>query len=327
MTASASRPGPGPALSFEGVVKRYGARAVLDGVSLVVRPGELVALLGPNGAGKTTAVEILEGYREADGGAVRVLGEDPWRGGPALKARVGLMLQGGGLDPRSTPRDVLWLYARFHEGARDPAELLETVGLTGVARTRVRRLSGGERQRLALALALVGEPEVLILDEPTAGMDPEARRLTRELIGRLRAEGRAILLTTHDLGDVERLADRVAILHHGRIVAEGTPGDLAAGAVPRLRFRLGRSLDVAELGTLGLAVAGAVPGARLIAEPGEAAGAYVVDGTVPDPALVATLAAWCATADVQILELRAAAATLEERYLELTGDRAVGAIA
>ncbi len=323
--ATALAPALAPALALEGVVKRYGTRTVLDGVSLAVRPGELVALLGPNGAGKTTAVEILEGYREADGGTVRVLGADPRQGGPALKARVGLMLQGGGLDPRSTPRDVLLLYSRFHEGARDPGGLLETLGLADVAQTRVRRLSGGERQRLALALALVGEPEVLILDEPTAGMDPEARRTTRELIGRLRAEGRAVLMTTHDLGDVERLADRVAILHRGRIVADGAPGDLAAGAVPRLRFRLGRALDAAEVGTLGLTISVAISGAQLIPEPVEGFGAYVVDGAPPDPALVAVLAAWCAAAGVQIQELRAAAATLEERYLELTGDQAVEA--
>jgi ABC-2 type transport system ATP-binding protein len=315
------------ALVLEGVVKRYGSRTVLDGVSLRVHPGELVALLGPNGAGKTTAVEILEGYRAADSGTVRVLGEDPRRGGPALKARVGLMLQGGGLDPRSTPRDVLHLYARFHDGARNPDGLLATVGLEAVARTRVRRLSGGERQRLALALALVGEPEVLLLDEPTAGMDPKARRTTRSLIAALRAEGRAILLTTHDLGDVERLADRVAILHGGRIVAEGTPAELAAGAAPRLRFRLARGLAAAEVAGLGAALAAAAPGAAPAEEPGEALGAYRVDGAVPDPALVAVLAAWCAEAGVQIVELRAATATLEERYLELTGDRDVEAVA
>jgi ABC-2 type transport system ATP-binding protein len=315
------------ALALEGVVKRYGSRTVLDGVSLRVHPGELVGLLGPNGAGKTTAVEILEGYRAADGGTVRVLGEDPRRGGPALKARVGLMLQGGGLDPRSTPRDVLRLYARFHDGGRDPDELLETVGLAAVAGTRVRRLSGGERQRLALALALVGEPEVLLLDEPTAGMDPEARRTTRSLIAALRAEGRAILLTTHDLGDVERLADRVAILHGGRIVAEGTPAELAAGAAPRLRFRLARGLAAAEVAGLGAALAAAAPGAAPVEEPGEALGAYRIDGAVPDPDLVAVLAAWCAEAELQIVELRAATATLEERYLELTGDRDVEAVA
>ena len=316
-----------PALALVDVVKRYGSRAVLGGVTLRVQPGEIVALLGPNGAGKTTAVEILEGYRGADGGEVTVLGLDPRRGGPALKARVGLMLQGGGLDPRSTPADVLRLYARLHDGARDPDELLATVGLAGVARTRVRRLSGGERQRLALALALVGEPEVLLLDEPTAGMDPEARRSTRALIGELRADGRAILLTTHDLADVERLADRVAILHGGRIVEEGTPGEVAAGALPRLRFRLARALAPSELGDLSLSLAAVAATARPVAEPGDGTGSYRVDGASPGPDLVAALATWCARAGVQLVELRAAAATLEERYLELTGDRDVEAVA
>ena len=318
---------PSLALSLEGVVKRYGERTVLDGVSLAVHAGEVVALLGPNGAGKTTAVEILEGYRTADGGRVRVLGEDPVRGGPALKARVGLMLQGGGLDPRSSPRDVLTLYARFHDGGRDADELLATVGLETVARTRVRRLSGGEQQRLALALALVGDPEVLILDEPTAGMDPEARRTTRAFIGDLRSQGRAILLTTHDLGDIERLADRVAILHEGRIVADGTPADLAAGAAPLLRFRLERGLDPAEVITLGAALTSAAGSARPVALPGDAPGTFRVEGAAPSPALVAALATWCAGAGIQVLELRAAAATLEERYLELTGDRDVEAVA
>jgi ABC-2 type transport system ATP-binding protein len=304
-------------------------------MSLVVHPGELVALMGPNGAGKTTAVEILEGYRTADGGTVRVLGEDPRRGGPTLKARVGFMLQGGGLDPRSTPLDTLRLYARLHAGGRDPEEMLALVGLADVAGTRVRRLSGGERQRLALALALVGEPEVLLLDEPTAGMDPEARRATRTLIAGLKAEGRTILLTTHDLGDVERLADRVAILHGGRIVAEGSPDELAAGATPRLRFRLARGLNDGELQALGRALgdAPATPGLAgttaptLVAEPGEGPGAFRIDGPPPDPAVVAAVATWCAGAGVQIAELRAAAATLEERYLELTGDRDVEAVA
>jgi ABC-2 type transport system ATP-binding protein len=313
--------GGAAALSLEGVVKRYGDRAVLDGVSLAVGPGELVALLGPNGAGKTTSVEILEGYRAADGGTVRVLGSDPMTGGPALKARVGLMLQGGGLDPRSTPRDVLRLYARFHDGAKDPGALLETVGLAGVARTRARRLSGGERQRLALALALVGDPEVLLLDEPTAGMDPEARRMTRTLIAGLRTEGRAILLTTHDLADVERLADRVAILHRGRIVADGTPAELAAGAVARLRFRLSRPLDPASTARLVAALRDVAPTAAIIDEgAGDGPARYWIEGTPPAPRLVAALATWCAEEDVPIVELRASSATLEERYFELTGD-------
>ena len=316
MTAAAAA----PALVLHDVVKRYGGRPVLDGVSLAVAPGELVALLGPNGAGKTTAVEILEGYRTADGGEARVLGMDPLRAGPELKARMGLMLQGGGLDPRSTPRDVLRLYARFHDGGRDPDALLDTVGLAGVARTRVRRLSGGERQRLALALALVGEPEVLILDEPTAGMDPEARRTTRELIASLRDAGRAILLTTHDLGDVERLADRVAILRDGRILADGTPAALAGGGAPRLDVRLGRSLTADELAALGVALEAIRAGAMAGRGPAGAPGRYRVDGVPPDPQLIAALAAWCAAADVAIVELRAGAASLEDRYFELTGD-------
>ena len=213
-------------IEVSGLRKAYGGRTVLDGVDLAVRPGEVVALLGPNGAGKTTTVEIIEGYREADAGTARVLGLDPRRGGPPLRARVGLMLQGGaGLEPRATSRDLIRLYAAFHDGARDPEEVIEAVGLAAVAATRVRRLSGGERQRLSLALALVGDPEVLLLDEPTAGMDPEARRDTRALIASLRREGRTILLTTHDLGDVEALADRVAILHRGRIVFDDVTGE------------------------------------------------------------------------------------------------------
>lgn len=237
------------------------------------------------------------------------------------------MLQDGGLDPRTTPRDVLRLYAALHAGSRSPAALLDLVGLTSVARTRVRRLSGGERQRLALAVALVGDPEVLILDEPTAGMDPEARRATRALIADLRSEGRTILMTTHDLGDVERLADRVLILHGGRLVADGTPAELAAGAVPRLRLRLERALSAAELGALGTAIAADFPGAVPVPEAGEAEGAVLVDGVAPDPDLVAAIAAWCAKSRVQIVELRAASATLEERYLSLTGDRTVEVVA
>ena len=168
------------AVVVEDLRKRYDDRAVVDGVSLTVAPGELVALLGPNGAGKTTTVEIVEGYRSADGGTVQVLGEDPARGGRSLRARVGLMLQSGGIDLRARPRETMVQYARFHDDPRDPDELLDVLGLRTVASTPFRRLSGGERQRLGLALALVGRPEVLILDEPTAGMDPEARAVVRE---------------------------------------------------------------------------------------------------------------------------------------------------
>ena len=307
-----------PAVLIQGLTKRYAGRAVLDGISISVSRGELVALLGPNGAGKTTTVEIVEGYRRADGGTVRVLGHDPGHGGRHLRARVGLMLQGGGIDPRAEPRETLVQYGRFHADPRDADELLELVGLRAVARTRYRRLSGGERQRLGLALALVGRPEVLILDEPTAGMDPEARAATRGIVADLRAGGAAILMTSHDLGDVERMADRVSVLHGGRIVASGTPAELAAGVRPRLRFRLDQALSTDQLASLGRALAVARPEATVVAEPDAAR--YRIEGAVPDAALIAALADWCAGAARLIVELRAGGATLEEAYLGLVGE-------
>jgi ABC-2 type transport system ATP-binding protein len=218
------------AIEVAGLVKRYGDRTVVGGIGLTVRPGEIVALLGPNGAGKTTTVEIIEGYRTADGGTIRVLGTDPRRAGRLHRSRVGLMLQDGGFDIRARPAETIRQYARFHADPRDPDELLDVVGLRTVAATPYRRLSGGERQRLSLAVALAGRPEVLLLDEPTAGMDPEARAVTRELITDLRADGVAILLTSHDLVDVERLADRVAVLVAGRIVAHGSIEDVVGEA-------------------------------------------------------------------------------------------------
>jgi ABC-2 type transport system ATP-binding protein len=306
-----------PAVVVEELTKRYKDRTVLDGVSIAVERGELVALLGPNGAGKTTTVEIVEGYRRADGGTVRVLGRDPATGGPQLRARVGLMLQGGGIDPRAEPRETLVQYGRFHVDPRGADELLDLVGLRAAARTRYRRLSGGERQRLALALALVGRPEVLVLDEPTAGMDPEARAITRGLVADLRTGGAAILLTSHDLGDVERMADRVAVLVGGRIIAAGTPAELAAGARPRLRFTLDKPLDGDRLAGLGQALAQARPGATLVTA-GDA-GRYRIEGAAPDAAMIAALAAWCVGAERLIVQSRANGGTLEEAYLELVG--------
>ena len=312
-------------IEVEGLRKSYGGRAVLDGVDLVVRPGEIVALLGPNGAGKTTTVEIVEGYRNADAGTARVLGMDPRRGGPALRARVGLMLQGGaGLEPRATPRDLLRLFAAFHAGGRRPDELMDEVGLSSVAGTRVRRLSGGERQRLSLALALVGDPEVLILDEPTAGMDPAARRDTRALIASLRSEGRTILLTTHDLADVEALADRVAILHRGRIVAADTPDSLASAGDSALRFRLHAPPPDEAVARLRARLAAAHPPVGVTpigaARAGEAS-TFVVEPGRASADLVLELAQWAAREGLLVEELHAGATSLEDRYLELTGDR------
>jgi ABC-2 type transport system ATP-binding protein len=220
----------GAAIDVAGLGKRYDGRPVVEGLSLAVDAGEIVALLGPNGAGKTTTVEIVEGYRRADAGVVRVLGHDPWRADRALRARVGLMLQDGGFDIRARPLETLRQHAAFHADPRDPDELLDLVGLRTVARTPYRRLSGGERQRLGLAVALVGRPEVVVLDEPTAGMDPEARAVTRDLIGDLPEGGAAVLLTSHDLVDVEHLADRVAVIVGGRVVASGTTADVRGEA-------------------------------------------------------------------------------------------------
>ncbi|HEX5828167.1 MAG TPA: ABC transporter ATP-binding protein [Candidatus Limnocylindrales bacterium] len=302
-----------------GLRKAYAGRTVLDGVSFEVGRGELFALLGPNGAGKTTTVEILEGYRRADGGRVEVLGLDPARDGRRLRPRLGLMLQEGGVDPRTTPREALRLYARFYRDPEDPDALLELVDLRRAATTRYRRLSGGEKQRLALALALIGRPELLVLDEPTAGMDPAAKQATRERIAGLRAAGTTILLTTHELGDVERLADHVAVLDRGRIVAYGTPAELTGAGAPRVRFRL--SAPLAEGDATALAGALGPVAARTIVQEGGPGNHYELAGLAapPDPALVAALAAWCAGRGLLLHELRLGSASLEERYLELVG--------
>ena len=313
--------GPGdPAVLASDLRKAYGGREVLAGVSFQVRRGELLALLGPNGAGKTTTVEILEGYRRADAGTVRVLGLDPARDGARLRPRIGLMLQEGGIDPRTTPREALRLYARFYEDPEDPDRLLELVDLGAAATTRYRRLSGGERQRLGLALALLGRPELLVLDEPTAGMDPAAKQATRERIGALRDAGTTILLTTHELGDVERLADHVAVLDRGRLVAYGTPAELTGSGAPRVRFRLSAPLPAPDLEALSSWAAAHDGGVARVVAAGTGA-AYELEGLArpPDPALVAGLAAWFAGHGALVTELRLGAASLEERYLELVG--------
>ena len=309
-----------PAIEVLELRKSYADRAVLRGLSFRVAAGEIFALLGPNGAGKTTTVEIIEGYRRPDRGEVRVLGVDPARAGRAHRARVGLMLQGGGgIDPRMTAREVVGLHARFHSDPRDVDELLGLVGLTGpIARTRYRRLSGGEKQRVGLALALVGRPELAILDEPTAGMDVEARAATRDLLAGLRANGVTVVLTSHDLADVERLADRLAILDRGRIVALGAPQELTAASFPILRFRL--SVPLSEPDRLGLAGRLAeAGGGRVAVEYDGGSGRFRVDGLAPTPPIVALLASWCEARGALIVELRTGGGTLEERYLELIG--------
>jgi ABC-2 type transport system ATP-binding protein len=218
------------AIEVSGLKKSYGPREVLHGVSFNVEAGEVFALLGPNGAGKTTTVEILEGYRKRDDGSVQVLGVDPGRAGTDFRARIGIVLQSAAVYPLLSVREILDLFAGYYERARNVPEVIELVGLTEKSESRVRMLSGGQLRRLDLALALVGDPELIFLDEPTTGFDPAARRQAWDTIRDLRRLGKSILLTTHYMEEAQNLADRLAILRDGRIVATGSPRELLSGA-------------------------------------------------------------------------------------------------
>lgn len=228
---------PVPAVLVEGLHKRYGDKRAVDGLDLRVEHGEIVAVLGPNGAGKTTTVETLEGFRHPDAGHVRVLGEDPARAGRSWRARLGVVLQDNHDLAEVTVREVVHHVAGFYPAPRDPDAVIESVGLTAKAGTRTRALSGGQRRRLDVALGVVGGPELLFLDEPTTGFDPQARRDFWDLVETLRDDGTTILLTTHYLEEAERLADRVVVVARGRVVAEGAPHDLGGRAARRARVR------------------------------------------------------------------------------------------
>lgn len=228
-----------PVIEVSGLRRSYGRKVAVDDVSFAVHAGEIVGILGPNGAGKTTTVECVAGLRRPDTGTVRVLGLDPQHDGPALRERLGLQLQESEMPPKITVREALDLYASFYTDPADPAELIRDLGLADRATTQFRRLSGGQKQRLSVALALVGNPEVAILDELTTGLDPQARRETWGVIERIRARGVTILLVTHFMEEAERLADRVLLIDSGRIVAQGTPAELAARATAQtVRFTL-----------------------------------------------------------------------------------------
>jgi ABC-2 type transport system ATP-binding protein len=219
------------AVSVRGLRKSYGAQEALRGIDFTIEPGEVFGLLGPNGAGKTTTVEILEGYRRPDAGTVEVLGGDPQRSGTAWRQRIGVMLQSSSLYPALTVRESLDVFAGYYAKPRDAEEVVALVGLVDKANARVRTLSGGQKRRLDLGLALIGDPELIFLDEPTTGFDPGARRTAWETIRDLRALGKTILLTTHYLDEAEQLADRVAVLRDGVIVREGSPAELTGGVV------------------------------------------------------------------------------------------------
>jgi len=295
------------ALEVTGLVKRYGERTAVDGLSFAVRPGTVTALLGPNGAGKTTTVECAEGFRRPDGGSVQVLGHDPRD--QAVKHRIGVMPQAGGGYPGLRAAEMLRLVASFHRDPHDPAALLERLGLGEVARTPFRRLSGGQQQRLSLAVAIVGRPELVFLDEPTAGLDPQARRATWELVDALRRDGVSVLLTTHLLDEAEQLADHVVVVDHGRLVTEGTVAELTAhGATGQVRFWAAAGLDTASLEAL------LGDGFRVTA----ADGAYLVEGPV-GPRVLADVTTWCAAQGVLVREARVEQRTLEDVFLDLTG--------
>jgi len=303
---------PAHAIEVAALEKRYGRTTAVDGISFSIASGEVFGLLGPNGAGKTTTVEILEGYRRADAGDVRVLGVDPWRDGTALLPRIGVMLQEGGLYPGVRPLEALQLFASYYDDPDDPERLLQLVGLDDSRQTLVRRMSGGQQQRLSLALALVGKPALLFLDEPTAGMDPHARATTWTMIRELRDHGTTVVLTTHGMDEAEHLCDRVAIIDHGRLVACDTPKELTTrAAADEATFTTVGGLPVDALAErLGLPI-GMVREVR----PGD----YLVD-TPATPELLAAVTAWLADQGALVSELRAGRRSLEDVFLRLTGE-------
>jgi ABC-2 type transport system ATP-binding protein len=295
-------------VEVQGLVKRYGALTAVDGLDLTVARGETFALLGPNGAGKTTTVECLEGYRRPDAGTVRVLGLDPVADARQLSRRVGVMLQEGGLYPHVRPAEVLHTFAAFHDDPEDPDALLSELGLDEARSTRYRALSGGQKQRLALALALVGRPEVLFLDEPTAGLDPVARRMTWALLAERTAAGATIVVTTHLLDEAASAADRVAIIDRGRLRLLGTPAELTAGGDGSVSVRIAPAPDAALLSAqLGVDVHDEGKGRlRLVADAG--------------PVLLAGLARFLETHGGVLEDLSATGRTLEEVYLRLVDE-------
>ncbi len=297
------------AVEVHALTVRYGDVAAVDGVSFEAQAGAITAVLGPNGAGKTTTMEVLEGFRRPDGGRASVLGLDPRDDHAALTRRMGVMLQAGGVGSGVRVLEALRHAAALYDDSLDPQALLERVGLHGAERRTWRQISGGEQRRLALALALVGRPQVAFLDEPSSGVDPQGRRVVRDVVAGLRDDGVTVLLTTHDLDEAERLADHVVILDHGSVVAAGSPRELMAGsAVDEVRFGAPAGLD-----TVGLAAHVGAPVTEV------ASGEYLVEAN-GSPALVAALTAWLAQHDLPLADLRAGRQRLEDVFLRLVAD-------
>jgi len=306
-----------PAVEIDGLVMRYGEKVAVDGLSLEVERASITAVLGPNGAGKTTTLETAEGYRTPQAGTVRVLGLDPVRERRDLLPRIGVMLQGGGAWSGVHADEMLRHVARLHAHPLDLPALSDRLGLGECGRTPYRRLSGGQQQRLGLALAIVGRPEIVFVDEPTAGMDPAARRTTWELLEELRASGVTVVLTTHYMDEAERLADRIHIIDHGRLIASGTPLELTRGgtstirlvvtkpfpdnAPDSLRAALGAGMELTQLGSTSLLLTGPA-----------------------DASTLAVVSHWCEENDVLPESLTLGQRTLEDAFLELTGRELTG---
>ncbi len=292
------------AIAVVDLQKSYGALRAVRGVSFSVEPGEVFGLLGPNGAGKTTIVEILEGYRHRDAGRVEVLGVDPARGGRELRRRVGMVLQECAVEPYLSVREVVELHGGYHAKPLPTDDVIELVGLEEKADVRVKGLSGGQQRRLDLALALVGDPELLFLDEPTTGFDPSARRNAWEIVRGMRRLGKTILLTTHYMDEAQNLTDRVCVVSAGEVVRIGTPASLRAErAETRIQFIRPDGGDVPVVGEV---------------VPGDDAGLVAMMTETPTQALH-ELTAWAVARGIELERLEVSQPSLEDVYLELTG--------
>ena len=307
--SSLASPTSAAVISVRGLRKSYGNVEAVRGIDLSVSSGEVFALLGPNGAGKTTTVEILEGQRDRTAGEVWVLGHDPGRNERALKRRIGIVLQSTGVEPYLRVEETIDLFRGYYPHPLPTDEILDVIGLREQRRTLVRRLSGGQQRRLDVAIGLAGDPELLFLDEPTTGFDPSARRGAWEMVRNLRSLGKTVVLTTHYMDEAENLADRVAIMVDGRIVAEGTPADLVRrDSATTIRFK---------------APSGAgEPPAALGAQPTDSNGGYAVTTDAPTQTLHA-LTGWALERGIELAELSVSQPTLEDLFVELA-DRGGG---
>lgn len=286
----------------------YGEKVAVNGISFQAGSGEVLTILGPNGAGKTSTVEAMEGYKKPTGGTIKVLGLDPHKDLPKLTSSIGVMLQDGGIYPRMTPLQALQLFHGYYDQALEVEYLIELMKLQESLRTPYRKLSGGEKQRLSLALAIIGNPKVAFLDEPTSGVDPEGRIAIREVIRTLKSQGVCVILTTHELDEAQRLADRVIILDKGTIVAEGTLEELmGANGGHELRFAASTGLDLTEMSSqLGVTVIE------------ERAGEYLIS-TSATPDLIAKLTSYLADKNIVVGDIRAGKSSLEDVFFSLTG--------